>query len=222
MAPTATMSAAHIAAGIPRLWRLRTLRRSACLVGVITGQPTAATRAPRSATSPLPQDTETRTAPVRLSPVHLPSAPATTEQLLDLCARLYLVVKFSDLGTVAARYTRQGAFLPHAVIILDNRLHGPALRCTLAEEIGHHLTLVGCLPGWDGHPCPWTERNEAQALRIAVELLIPCNGIGVSDTADDVAEWWGVTAAFAEKAMRLRAESALACSAVRGLHPNVP
>lgn len=157
-----------------------------------------------------------------VDPASAPTPPITPEALLKLADDLRIVIKWDDLGGVAARYTTNDGLFPLPVIVLDYRLHGPRLTCALAEEIGHHLSLVGCTRGWWRTRALWRCRNETRALRIAVDLLIPCDGIGIGDTVDDVAERWGVTMVFAEKAMRLRAASALACSSVGGLRPNVP
>jgi hypothetical protein len=96
-------------------------------------------------------------------------------------------------GEPGARYANGGRLFGSGIVEVDRRLRGPEFTCALAEEIGHHATmLVGDLAG----------RAEERAFRWAAAILLPPAAFRLRDAAA-VAERYGVTEAFAARALAL-------------------
>lgn len=130
----------------------------------------------------------------------LPAPPVSPEALLRWAARLHdLRVEWVSVPGGGARYSRGFGRLGGGVVRIDHRLRGPALTCTLAEEIGHHVTFYDL-------PMPRGVRptlNELRALRWAAAVLLPGHWCRPGDSEADIARRWCVTANFVRRAARL-------------------
>ena len=121
----------------------------------------------------------------------------TAEALWEWAVRRFPGLQISwtvMLAAPCARYCDGGLLLGGAQIEVDRRLRGPALICALAEEIGHHATMLY----WDG-----PGRSEEHAFRWAASLLIPAGEAGRADDPAALAERYGVTEPFAARVLAL-------------------
>ena len=96
-----------------------------------------------------------------------PQPPVLAETLLAWAAARWpgLTIEWVDLHQPMARYSNGGLLFGGAVVQIDRRLRGPELTCALAEELGHHATLLdaGRERRWMGRML-LARRNEAAAL----------------------------------------------------------
>ena len=132
------------------------------------------------------------------SPLPPPRPPVSPEALWD-----WAQLRFPGLrlywaampGKPGARYAGGGLLFGAGVIEVDRRLRGPELTCALAEEIGHHATmLAGNCAG----------RTEERAFRWAAAILLPLAALRDRDPAE-LAQRYGVTEAFAAHSLALGA-----------------
>ena len=132
------------------------------------------------------------------SPLPPPRPPVSPEALWEWAQlrfpglRLYWTVMPGEPG---ARYADGGRLFGAGIVEVDRRLRGPELTCALAEEIGHHATmLAGDFAG----------RAEERAFRWAAAILLPPAAFRAGDPAE-LAQRYGVTEAFAARALALGA-----------------
>ena len=135
-----------------------------------------------------------------------PQPPVLAETLLAWAAARWpgLTIEWVDLHQPMARYSNGGLLFGGAVVQIDRRLQGPELTCALAEELGHHATLLdaGRERRWMGRML-LARRNEAAAFRWAARVLIPEGGIREGDSMEDLAERWAVTVEFAMRVVEI-------------------
>ena len=135
-----------------------------------------------------------------------PKPPVLPETLVAWAAARWpgLTIEWVDLHQPMARYSNGGLLFGGAVVQIDRRLQGPELTCALAEELGHHATLMdaGRERRWTGRML-LSRRNEAAALRWAARVLIPEGGIREGDRVEDVAERWAATVEFARRVVEI-------------------
>ena len=138
------------------------------------------------------------------SPLPPPRPPVSPEALWEWAQlrfpglRLYWTVMPGEPG---ARYADGGRLFGAGIVEVDRRLRGPELTCALAEEIGHHATmLAGDFAG----------RAEERAFRWAAAILLPPAAFRAGDPAE-LAQRYGVTEAFAVRALGAAWPTAARC-----------
>ena len=137
------------------------------------------------------------------------SAKFPVVQLLDILTQIdksfnYVIEEDSEFPEgVHAFWAPQERVMHIRETVYDNACEGKGRdRMTIAHEFGHFLLHTDQYPVWGRNMSrenilPF-ESSEWQAKAFAGELLLPADQISVSDTAEDLAEKYGVSVEAAE------------------------